>query len=363
MNHITINGKDSRKINGLLICSLPAITKPPIRTEIEEIDGRDGDIVTQLGYSAYDKTFEIGLFGDYDVDQIIGFFSGPGIVTFSNERDKFYRFQIIDRIDFERLIRFKTATVTMHVQPFKYSLVDRLKTYSLDDQFLSFRYRSVYERGIHVSMRDDLGGRIFVYGNSTATTEFFLPIPTLTVTRGNYAFKAYSSGTRPDCCTVRLIHNSTSEVNTFGGGALTLVNGETVRVDAPISNTKTYNYIHLCVLGGVTMNFSIDVKFSYGYPLEVRNNGNTTSKPAFTVYGVGTVGLSLNGASIFMLDIGNEGSITIDTELMEAFNDDGLKNRLVTGNYEDFSLKPGKNEIVMTGDVEKFEIKNYTRWL
>ena len=54
MNYVIQNGKDSREIRGLLISELPAISKPAVRTDITEIDGRDGDIVSVLGYSAYD---------------------------------------------------------------------------------------------------------------------------------------------------------------------------------------------------------------------------------------------------------------------------------------------------------------------
>lgn len=119
--YIIINGVSSKNIDGLLIQSLPPITKPKIRTSIEEIDGRDGDIVTTLGYAAYDKPLTIGLKGDYNVDDVIEYFNTSGQVTFSNEIDKYYNFAIYDAIDFNRLIRFKTATVNLHVQPFKYS--------------------------------------------------------------------------------------------------------------------------------------------------------------------------------------------------------------------------------------------------
>ena len=61
--YIIINGRDSRLINGLVITNLPKITKPKMRVTAEEIDGRAGDVVTELGFSAYDKTFSIGLFG------------------------------------------------------------------------------------------------------------------------------------------------------------------------------------------------------------------------------------------------------------------------------------------------------------
>ena len=120
--YIIINGVSSRNIDGLLIQSLPPITKPKIRTSIEEIDGRDGDIVTTLGYAAYDKPITIGLKGDYNVDDIIEYFNTSGKITFSNELDKYYNFAIYDTIDFNKLIRFKTANINLHVQPFKYSV-------------------------------------------------------------------------------------------------------------------------------------------------------------------------------------------------------------------------------------------------
>ena len=48
-NYVIQNGKDSRYIKGLLIQELPPITKPLMRTSIEQIDGRDGDVITKLG--------------------------------------------------------------------------------------------------------------------------------------------------------------------------------------------------------------------------------------------------------------------------------------------------------------------------
>ena len=119
-NYIIINGVNSLTINGLAIKELPSISKPAIRTLTEAIDGRDGDIVTKLGYSAYDKNMEIGLYGNYDIDDIIAYFNQSGTITFSNEIDKYYYFEILNQIDFEKLIKFRTANVVFHCQPFKY---------------------------------------------------------------------------------------------------------------------------------------------------------------------------------------------------------------------------------------------------
>ena len=133
-NYIILNGINSNTLTGLLISKLPPITKPKQRTQTEEIDGRDGDIVTTLGYGAYDKTIDIGLYGEYDLEDIMTYFNGKGTVTFSNEEDKYYNYQIVDQIDFDRLIRFRTAKVKMHVQPFKYSAVESIRTFNITNQ-------------------------------------------------------------------------------------------------------------------------------------------------------------------------------------------------------------------------------------
>jgi len=135
-DYIILNGINSQEITGLLIQTLPPISQPKIRTNIEEIDGRDGDIITKLGYSAYDKEFTIGLYGDYDVNEVIAYFTNnqSGKVTFSNEEDKYYYYEILEQIDFEKLIRYKTATVKMHMQPFKYSNVEEFKSFTLTNE-------------------------------------------------------------------------------------------------------------------------------------------------------------------------------------------------------------------------------------
>ena len=133
-DYIILNGVNSNIINGLLISTLPPIVKPKIRTQIEEINGRNGDIVTKLGYSAYTKSFKIGLYGDFDINEVISFFNSEGTVTFSNEEDKYYNYQILDQIDFDKLIRFKTATVKMHVQPFKYSAIEGTRSFTITNQ-------------------------------------------------------------------------------------------------------------------------------------------------------------------------------------------------------------------------------------
>ena len=119
--YVIINGVSSETIQGLAIESLPAISKPLQRSKQETIDGRDGDIITKLGYSAYDKTLKIGLWGNYDINEVIKYFDTEGTITFSNEPDMYYNFNILNRIDFiNQLEAFRKATITIHCQPFKY---------------------------------------------------------------------------------------------------------------------------------------------------------------------------------------------------------------------------------------------------
>ena len=120
MNSIEFKGVSSTTIDGLLICEMPPISKPPMRVAETMVDGRHGTIFEDLGYSAYDKAVLIGLHGAFDIDKVIKFFSGEGDIVFGNEPNKVYHGKVIEQIDYTRLLRFKQATVIFRVQPFKH---------------------------------------------------------------------------------------------------------------------------------------------------------------------------------------------------------------------------------------------------
>lgn len=120
MAYIIWKEKNSNEINGLIICELPPISKPKMKTTITKIDGRDGDVIEELGYESYTKNIKIGLTKNYNIDEIIKYFNGDGYLVLSNEPDKMYKCRIIEKIDYQKLLRFKTATIKFYVQPYKY---------------------------------------------------------------------------------------------------------------------------------------------------------------------------------------------------------------------------------------------------
>lgn len=132
MEKIIWKGIDSNTIPGLIICELPPITKPKMKTSIIKIDGRDGDIIEELGYESYTKNISIGLARNYKIDEVIKYFTGAGTLELSNEPNKIYNCKIIDKIDYEKLLRFKKAIVKFHTQPFKY-----LKNESIVEQTIT----------------------------------------------------------------------------------------------------------------------------------------------------------------------------------------------------------------------------------
>ena len=360
MNYVILNGVKSTTIKGLLIQSLPPISKPLMRTSVEEIDGRDGDIVTKLGYSAYNKQMSIGLFGDYNVDEVIQFFSSEGTVIFSNEPDKYYNYQIIEQIDFEKLIRFKTATVTFHVQPFKFSAVDDV--FSQTQNELTVIDYSATKNGVTITAQN---GSISLQGTATSATEFYVPVNALTLDAGNYTLQALTDGTGESACSIRLIGSVPSDADSLGGTYLPLSNSGSASLNATLSASKTFNYVWFYITSGTALNFTLDVQcldLSFN-SVTLVNRGNTTARPIITLYGSGTVELSLNGTQILVIDIGNADYITIDSANMNAYQGDILMNRSVVGDYNNLVFTIGTNTVSWTGNVTQIEIENFTRWL
>lgn len=355
VNYIELNGEKSSNVKGLIIQSLPPITKPKMRTSIENIDGRDGDIVTRLGYAAYDKQLSIGLHGDFDVDDAIAFFDSEGEVVFGNEPDKYYRYQILDQIDFERLVRFRTAKVKMHVQPFKYDAVDR--TFDIVNQFLHVEGSTASKFGITATSSD---GGIRVAGKATSDVDIEVPIESLSLS-GCYTLTASASGSAAGCA-LRLIDGS--PFKSFGGSYMELKSDGDSAMTATADSSAEYDSLWLDIKAGTSVDFTLDVTMSSnGFnKISLTNRGNVVSRPTVTVHGSGNVELAINSVTVLSFSI-EGGSITIDSEEMNAYHGDTLMNRRVTGDYADLALKVGENVISWSGDVTGIKIEDFSRWV
>ena len=355
INYIELNGEKSTNVKGLIIQSLPPITKPKMRTSIEDIDGRDGDIVTRLGYSAYDKNVSIGLHGDFDVDDAISFFDSDGEVVFGNEPDKYYRYKILDQIDFERLVRFRTATVKMHVQPYKYDAVDR--TFDIVNQFLHVEDSTASRFGITVTSSD---GNIRVSGKATSDVDMEVPIESMSLS-GSYTLNASASGSAAGCV-LRLIDGSPSR--SFGGSYMELKSDGDSTITATADSSAEYDALWLDIKAGTSVDFALSVTMaSDGFnEISLTNRGNVLSRPTVTVYGSGNVELAINSVTVLSFSI-DDGYITIDAEEMNAYHGDTLMNRRVTGDYADLALKVGENVISWNGDVTGIKIEDFSRWI
>lgn len=374
-SYLILNGNNSLNIRGLLIQNLPPISKPKIRTQIETIDGRDGDNVTYLGYSSYEKSFQIGLYDNFDIDEIIAFFNTSGTVIFSNEPDKYYNYQIVEQIDFNKLIRFRTATVKMHVQPFKYSAEDNSKEFNFDTSN-KFNFNNWYSNRSALS----------VSSGNFSITETSLTLNGM----GQILLGTFSTATSPNQADITTIETFGAEIspNTeYTFSATTNGDGEVwilyydedykylTRYRGVISEngynsfkfTTPTNAKYICLkvscndtsfsLTNMAIQLETEAKF------EIYNAGNYFSKPTLIITGSGNIGVTLNGIQLFQIALGDIGSITIDTTQMEAYNGTTLLNRLVTGDYDNFKLNIGKNNILFNGNVTETEIQNYSRWV
>ena len=181
MNYVIWNNIDSRDIKGLLICELPPITKPQMRVKETVIDGVDGSIIEELGYESYDKTMAIALTAGADIDKITEYFTGNGEIVFSNEPNKYYRARIIKSIDYARLLRYRTATVTFRVQPFKYDLLEIERSATSERESMIVENIGNHTAKPLITVEGSGGVELYVNGNYVCYLTFIEGLNTITL--------------------------------------------------------------------------------------------------------------------------------------------------------------------------------------
>ena len=85
------------------------------------------------------------------------------------------------------------------------------------------------------------------------------------------------------------------------------------------------------------------------------------SKPLITLYGSGEITFTLDSIDIFTINIGDDGSVVIDSDEENAYLGSVLKNRNMTGKFP--VLQPGSNTITWTGSLTRIKVNPRSRWL
>ena len=90
----------------------------------------------------------------------------------------------------------------------------------------------------------------------------------------------------------------------------------------------------------------------------IYGRGTHESDPIIKVYGDGAIYLMINGELITLTDVSEY--VTIDSDIMDCFKDDVLKNSNMIGDFP--KLTPNINVINWIGSVSKIEITPNWRW-
>ena len=91
----------------------------------------------------------------------------------------------------------------------------------------------------------------------------------------------------------------------------------------------------------------------------ITNPGRVPSEPVVTVTGSGEITLMVGMSIVELSDM--NGSITLDSELQEAYNGTTSMNNCMSGDFPE--LLPGQNAVSWTGSVSKVEIRPNWRTL
>ena len=343
-NYVIINGVNSLTKNGLAIKDLPPITKTMMRTLREEIDGRDGDIITELGYSAYDKSMTIGLFGTgYDIDDIIAFFNQSGTIVFSNEPDKFYNFKIIDQIEYNKLLKFKEATIRFHCQPFKYPL---------NEVPLEEEYQYVNGTGTDITLdntSEAIFNKIELQGNTSqdGTPTPSTPIP-VNVVGGDNEINVVGK----NLFDYRLFSN-----NTISGITLTNNNDGSITINGTATATSVFEATSLVAIGE---NYKISGCYggsSSTYKLDFFNPSTSTFYACFN----GEETALANNITGKVRIVVYSGTTVNNVKIYPMLSTIGGEFQLYQGNTYNIDLPEGM-ELCKIGNYQDYFYKDSDKW-
>lgn len=117
---------DARSLD-VLIKSLPSVTRPALRKEIIEIDGRDGYLSRPLGYKYIKKEVSLIFQDDSRMYEIMAWLNGIGPLILDNEPEVYYEAEIDEEsliISEDQIGKYKRIDCIFLCQPFKKKIND-----------------------------------------------------------------------------------------------------------------------------------------------------------------------------------------------------------------------------------------------
>ena len=125
MHYFIWNGVNSQEM-GLLVESLPPITRPPVRYKTVQIPGRAGELTLKEGkdvYETYIREVRAMPLGPVNIGAILAWLRDEGEVTFSHEPERVQSARIYDQIDFAHAFaNQREGTIRFICDPFKRQL-------------------------------------------------------------------------------------------------------------------------------------------------------------------------------------------------------------------------------------------------
>ena len=333
--NIVWKGTDSASINGLRILGLPPISKPQMRALETTIDGRDGSIIEELGYQSYEKTIQVGLVGNYDIDEVLSYFSGKGELVMSNEPDKKYTAQILSQIDYEKLLRFRVADIKFRIQPYKYAVEE--ETVATETATAS---------GTRLCL-NDIGALTSLVVSGTNGTIETVGKNLLDIKKHHYSSNngmlsvlnedgSLTTSGIPKANYVTVVYCSVGDL---------LVTGHTYTISQAFPNDKLY--IQIAIQNRETKAYTYLMcgnKLSQTFVADVEKNTYVISVQTSTMTAYGTEDAKIT--NFYMLE---EGSVSTEFEPCETFSYDYTAGEDISSNVEVFAPH---TTIVNSNDAE-----------
>ena len=119
-----INSKD----RGIIVNSLPSISKPEKRYEEIDVPGRNGKLyIDQKSYEAFSYEITCTMMPDSNMRVLSSWLNGEGELILSTELDKFYKAIVKDQIDYEQVYRVcNQFKIHFEIQPIALSVKEKV---------------------------------------------------------------------------------------------------------------------------------------------------------------------------------------------------------------------------------------------